>query len=540
MKGKLRAYGYVRVSVDEEAGNNASIAAQAAAIRDYAEREGLELVEVFEDLDVSGRKLSRKQFDRMMGMATSPERPVQVILVYALSRFARRLLTQVTSEHRLAEAQVHLVSLTENFAQDATGRMMRSVVAIMNEKYAADASLFTRRDRRGNARKGYFNGGPVPFGYEARTVAVDGKKERRKLFLVEEEAAVVRLIFDLALRGLDGQPMGTRKIAEHLNANGYSLRGRPFHNSNVDGILTRDHYAGAYLDRTADDQGVTPSEQDAITVPCPQIIAPELIAQVAARRAKAAPRVTPPRVTNSPVLLTGLAHCGSDGCRSGLTIRTGKGGQYGYYTCNAKATAGAARCDGKPIRQDALDAIVLDTLLERVLEPERLKLLLAQVLERSDAADQRRRSDLDRVRREKVTAETRLGRLYGLIEEGLASARDSLFAERLAEHRNAIARLGASERSLSGQLAAGKRRIDEATVERFGTMLRDRLTIGDAALRRNYVRLFVSDITVSNAEITIAGTRAALEAAVSHGERPGTPTVPSFDREWCRLQDSNL
>ena len=94
-------------------------------------------------------------------------------------------------------------------------------------------------------------------------------------------------------------------------------------------------------------------------------------------------------------------------CRSGLTIRTSKCGQYAYHTCTAKATAGAGRCGGRPIRQDALDAVVLDTLLERVLQAERLKLLLAQVLEWSDETDQRRRSDLTRVQRGCVAAQTR-------------------------------------------------------------------------------------------------------------------------------------
>jgi hypothetical protein len=229
-----------------------------------------------------------------------------------------------------------------------------------------DASTFTRRDRRGNARKAYYNGGPVPFGYEARTVAQEGKKQRRRLFIAEDEAAMVRLIFDLALHGVDGQRRGTRAIAAHLNANGYSLRGRRFHNSNVDGILTREHYAGSYLDRTADDESVTPSDEDAIVVPCPQIIEPDVMAQVAASRTKAAPRVTPPRITNSPVLLTGVARCNEGECDAGLTIRTGKGGRYAYYTCNAKASAGAERCGVKAIRQEELDRDVLDVLLKRM------------------------------------------------------------------------------------------------------------------------------------------------------------------------------
>lgn len=463
MTDKQRAYGYVRVSDDDERGNNASIVNQATAIRAYAERENIELVEMFEELSVSGRKLQRRQFDRMIAQATSDERPVHMVLVFALSRFARRLLTQVVSEHRLEEAGVRLISLTEGCADDPTGRLMRSMIAAVNEKYALDASVFTRRDRRGNARLGYYNGGPVPFGYKASTYAVDGRKERRKLVIVEEEAAIVRMIYDLALTGLDGQPMGTRSIAAHLNASGYKFRGRAFFHSNVDGILTREHYAGSYLDRTANDAGITPSLEDCIVVPCPQIVPPDQIARVAATRAKAAPRITPPRVTMSPVLLTGLVRCGAPGCGSGLTIRTGKSGQYAYYACNAKMTAGAARCRSKAIRQDSLDRIVLDALLDRVLRPDRLKLLLHDVLERSDEADTRRQKDLDRVRRERVAAQARLRRLLELVEEGLMTSRDPIFAERLAEHRRAIAELDASERSLAEQLGAGGRRIDAAT-----------------------------------------------------------------------------
>lgn len=146
----------------------------------------------------------------MIAEATGPERPVHYIIVYALSRFARRLLTQVVAEHKLVSAGVQLISLTESFGNDANGRMMRGLVAVINEKYVHDASVFTRRDRRTNARNGFFNGGQVPYGYEARTVQIDGRKERKKLFIVEEEAEVVRLIYRLARSGLSGQPMGTR------------------------------------------------------------------------------------------------------------------------------------------------------------------------------------------------------------------------------------------------------------------------------------------------------------------------------------------
>lgn len=535
-----RAFIYLRVSNDDEGGNNASSAAQEAACRALCEREGMAVAEVFEELNVSGRKLQRRQFDRMIALATSPARPVHVVVVYALSRFTRRLLTQVTAEHKLTEAGVKLISVIEGMGDDPNSRMMRGFIAVMNEKYANDASTFTCRDRRGNAQAGYWNGGPVPFGYESRVVTVEGRKERKKLFVREDEAATVRLAVQLACSGLTGQPMGTRAIAKYLNDHGYSLRGRKFYHSNVDGILTREHYAGSYRDRTRDDHGVVPSAADEIVVECPKIIEPDVMARVVAIRSKAAPRVTAPRITNSPVLLGGLATCGHPECNAGMVIRSGKGGRYRYYVCNRKATAGATNCDSKSIREDALDAIVLDGLLHRVLAPDRLRELLADVLDGSDKAKQRREKDLDRVRRERIAAETRLRRLLEIVEEGMMSVRDPVFAAKLAEANASIAALSETERSLAGQLGNASYQITDEAIQRFGDALRTRIVAEGSAMPRAYVRLLVSSVTVNDNEIVIAGSKAALESAARRGDSPACAAVPSFDRKWCRLQDSNL
>lgn len=540
MTQPLRAYIYARVSNDDEDGNNASGVAQRAACRAWCEKQGVEVVEEFEELNVSGRKLKRREFDRMIAQATAANRPVQMIVVYALSRFARRLLTQMTAEHKLDGAGVRLVSVIEDIADDANGRFMRGMIGLVNEKYANDASIFTARDRRGNAAAGFWNGGPVPFAYESRVVVTDGRKGRKKLFIVESDAHVVRLIYDLADVGLTGQPMGSRAIAAHLNSNGYTFRGRRFFHSNVDGILTREHYGGFYRDRTMDANGVKPTEEEAIVVACPQIVAPDQIARVAAIRARAAPSVTPPRVTNSPVLLGGIATCGHPECGSGMVLRTGKGGAYRYYVCNRKATAGAATCPSKAIREDALDGIVLDGLLGRVLQPDRLKVLLADVLDRSDDAEKRRKDDLDRVRRERIAAEARLRRLLELVEEGLMSPRDPIFGDKLAEGRASITALTETERSLQTQLGARTHVINDAAIERFGAMLRAEILGENAELRRSYVRMLIGDVSVNDNEIVIAGSTAVLEAAAIRGNMTGSTAVRGFDRKWCRLQDSNL
>lgn len=180
MASILRAYGYARVSVDEEGENNASIASQEAAIEAHCARNNIELIKTFVEAGVSGTRTVRKQFDQMIASAIAPDRPVDIIIVFALSRFAHRMVTQIVNKAKLAEAGVTVHSLTEAFGDDATDKMLRGVIGLTNEKYAHDAAVFTRRDRRQNASRGYFNSGNVPYGYESRIVQIDGKKERKK------------------------------------------------------------------------------------------------------------------------------------------------------------------------------------------------------------------------------------------------------------------------------------------------------------------------------------------------------------------------
>jgi hypothetical protein len=44
----------------------------------------------------------------------------------------------------------------------------------------------------------------------------------------------------------------------------------------------------------------------------------------------------------------------------GMTIRTGKGGRYRYYTCNNRVNEGATSCKGRSIPMPVLDGIVLE------------------------------------------------------------------------------------------------------------------------------------------------------------------------------------
>jgi len=75
----------------------------------------------------------------------------------------------------------------------------------------------------------------------------------------------------------------------------------------------------------------------------------------------------PLRVVSGPTLLTGICFCAT--CGGAMTLRSGKGGRYRYYTCSIKAWQGETGCMGRSI---PMDKLVAEHIAERLLQPERL------------------------------------------------------------------------------------------------------------------------------------------------------------------------
>lgn len=533
-----RIVGYVRVSTDDQADHRTSIDSQEAQIRADAETKGQVVVRIFVEAGESGQDARRPEFNRLLDFVEDPANGIVEIKIFSLSRLGRNMESQVQTFARLKRAKVRLLSLTQHFTDDALGNMLRNLIASFDEYFAVETAKHTRRTMRLNAEEGFFNGGPVPFGYESRTVEMRGTKAKKKLFIHENDARTVRLIFNLATVGKGSGPMGARAIAEWLNERGYTLsNGHKFNNSNVAGILGRCHYRGYYFDMTRDEQGGKAPEDTWVRVECPQIIPEETMDAVAALRAVRRPTVTPPRVVNGPTLLTKVAKCGI--CGEGMTIRTGKGGRYSYYSCNGKVSAGAARCTCPHVREERLDAVVLGALERQIFAPERLRMLLSEMLEASAEADERRARDLTQARLTKTQAETRLRNLYEALADGKASLKDPIYSSLLAEANNRIASATATIEALERQIGKTTKRVTPEMVDAFGALVRDRLHGDDPALRKAYVGLFVSEVAVDQESIRISGSSQLLERGIGRTEPAVMGMVPIFDRKWCAYRTHN-
>ena len=85
-----------------------STEARLEATRDYAARNGLEVVKEY--TDAGG---NRDQFEEMMADATCENPPFQHILVYDLSRFSRSAQEFQEQRARLEANRVTLISVME-------------------------------------------------------------------------------------------------------------------------------------------------------------------------------------------------------------------------------------------------------------------------------------------------------------------------------------------------------------------------------------------------------------------------------------------
>src|SRR5215218_7731487 len=82
-----RAILYARVSTDEQARSGYSLAQQLEALRDYAQREGLEVLQEVTDPGWSGAYLDRPGLDHVRDLVHGGS--VDVVLAQDRDRFAR-------------------------------------------------------------------------------------------------------------------------------------------------------------------------------------------------------------------------------------------------------------------------------------------------------------------------------------------------------------------------------------------------------------------------------------------------------------------
>jgi site-specific DNA recombinase len=227
--------------------------------------------------------------------------------------------------------------------------------------------------------------------------------------------------------------MGVKSITKHLNVAGIRTRdGGRWRIGAVHKVLTRTTYIGRHRFNTRFwKTRERKPDSEVVEMAVPPIIDPAEFESVQALLKTRSPALTAPRIVSGPTLLTGICFCA--GCGKAMTLRTGKGGRYRYYTCSTKARQGETGCVGRTVPMEKLDRVVADHIEHRLLQPKRLEQILSSVLDRREERAERRTAHIAALRKRASEADAKLKRLYDAIETGVADLTAPLLKVRIAE-----------------------------------------------------------------------------------------------------------
>jgi site-specific DNA recombinase len=535
----LRAALYLRVSTARQAEHDVSIPDQRKQGEAYCVARGYDLIETYVDAGASATNDRRPEFQRMIDAGTSKPAAFEVVVVHSFSRFFRDHFELEFYVRKLAKNGIRLLSITQEMGDDPMHVMMRQIMALFDEYQSKENAKHVLRAMKENARQGFWNGSLPPIGYRVFAAEQRGAKIKKKLEIDPHHAETVRLAFQLALRG-DGTsgPMGVKAIANYLNAKGILTRdGGRWGIGSLHKMLTRPAYIGRHeFNKRSQTKEVKPADE-VITVAVPPIIDEATFATVQARMKARNPKVTPPRVVSGPTLLTGLIHCAK--CGGAMTIRTGKGGRYRYYTCSTKARQGPTACSGMTVPMEKLDELVATHLEKRLLNPKRLEQVLSTVLDRRQERSERKQHHIAELNKRATETDLRLNRLYDAIEGGVANLDDPELKTRIATLKATRdqARVDADRASALLETVSQKS-ITPQMLRNFASTARDRMRLPGGGYRRDHLRALAQRIEVDEGEVRIMGSKGDLLRTLAGAADP-TGQVPSFVPKWRAQKESN-
>ena len=236
---------YTRKSSEEglEQGFN-SLDAQREACAAYVlsqASEGWQLMpEYYDDGGLSGGTLDRPALIRLLADVAAGK--IDIIVVYKVDRLTRSLLDFAKLVEAFDKAGTSFVSITQSFnTTTSMGRLTLNML-LSFAQFEREVTAERIRDKIAASKaKGMWMGGTPPLGYEPNG---------RSLAIVEEQAAVVREIYDRYLKignvRLMAEQLATAGIQSptRRSLKGRHFGGRPLSDGNIYAILKNPIYAG--------------------------------------------------------------------------------------------------------------------------------------------------------------------------------------------------------------------------------------------------------------------------------------------------------
>lgn len=310
----------------------------------------------YDDGGFTGATTDRPALQRLLQDIN--DKKLDCIVVYKVDRLSRSLRDFVKLLQYFEEHQVTFVSVTQHFNTNTSMGRLTLNILLSFAQFEREMISERTKDKMGAARKkGRWVGGRAPLGYSL-------DKNLRKLVINHEEAARVRLIFELYF-----EKKSFFKVAEALTERGFRTKLREnekqvggvlFKPANVQAIL-KNH---TYLGKVFYDGKIYPGDQEAI------------ISQETFDRAQAIMKENQherniSKTSRYKGMLSSILRCAC--CEASMchAFHPKNGSKYRYYICLNALKRGRRNCPTKSLNAPRIEAKCLE-LLKRLIKDDRL------------------------------------------------------------------------------------------------------------------------------------------------------------------------
>lgn len=380
---------YCRLSIDDGGDNESmSISNQKAMLTDYAGKNEFSDIEYYIDDGYTGRNSNRPDFKRLL---TDVEKGrIGIVLSKDLSRLSRNYLEAGSYiEVFFPKHNVRYIAVTDGV--DTLTRQQMDITPfknILNDMYSRDISKKVLSSIMSRSRQGMFCGGMTPYGLKR------DPEKKGHLIIDEEQAPVIRHIYEMALNGCGCMKIAKRLMEERIpitrvrDEESFDLKRYSWSASRISRILRNPFYKGAHVVCRTHQKGIRsntyniiPRDEQEIIEDCHEAI----ISKEDWERVQTLIDRRPPIMKGNDCpfynLFHGIIYCAT--CGKSMQVRYEKVGRKdtdrktkkkrepidkAYYTCQTYNRLGKDICTSHKIEARDLYDLVLKDIRELAKE----------------------------------------------------------------------------------------------------------------------------------------------------------------------------
>ena len=304
------------------------------------------LPEEYDDGGFTGANMDRPALQKLLEDIKSGR--INCIVVYKVDRLSRSLMDFAKLLEFFDNHNVTFVAVTQSFNTNTSMGRLTLNILLSFAQFERELISERTKDKVGAARrKGRWLGGMPMLGY-------DRDKEAKALVVNEEEAKIVRLIFELYL-----QKQSTLEVAKELNARGVRTKrhiykdrtcgDRPFVKKSVGDIINNYTYIGKvkYAGEVYD--GVHKG-----------IVSPHVFARAQKIMGENHVHRGTIKNTKGTTLLKHILWCGHCKTRMVPTYAAKKNIKYRYYVCYKAQSTGYESCPVRSVNAQFMENFVVE------------------------------------------------------------------------------------------------------------------------------------------------------------------------------------